>query len=136
LIKLIIALCLLCPTICLADPQAIVKTAQAEIGNGEKKEYSNEQIVNAIYKAEGSNKAQYLYGIRSVSYDNPAEARRICFNTVRNNRKRYADYGYKQYKTYLEFLQSRYCPINAKNDPKGLNKNWLKNVKYFLDNPK
>jgi len=96
------------------------------------KAYSDEEIVNAIYKAEGGSKATYLYGIRSIKYDDPQEARRICFNTVRNNRKRYADYGHKTYDTYLEFLASRYCPIGADNDPKGLNKNWLKNVKYFL----
>jgi len=95
--------------------------------------YSDEEIVNAIYKAEGGSEAQYLYGIRSCSYDTPAEARRICFNTVRNNRARYADYGHKQFDTYLEFLASRYCPIGADNDPKGLNKNWLKNVKFFLE---
>jgi hypothetical protein len=95
--------------------------------------YKDEQIVNAIYKAEGGGNAQYLYGIRSVSYGSATEARRICFNTVRNNRKRFADYGYKKHATYLEFLASRYCPIGADNDPKGLNNHWLKNVKYFLN---
>lgn len=33
---------------------------------------------------------------------------------------------------YIEFLGSRYCPVGADNDPQGLNKNWVKNVKYFL----
>lgn len=94
-------------------------------------EWADEQIVNAIYLAEGGEKAQYLYGIRSVKYDSPEEARKICFNTVRNNRKRYADYGYKKYDTYLEFLASRYCPIGCDND-RGTNKYWLKNVRYFL----
>ena len=94
-------------------------------------EWSDEQIVNAIFRAEGGYEATYLYGIRSVSYDTEDEARRICFNTVRNNRKRFSDYGYKQYATYLEFLASRYCPINADND-NGTNKYWLRNVLYFL----
>lgn len=94
-------------------------------------EWTDEQIVNAIYLAEGGEKAQYLYGIRSVKYDSPEEARKICFNTVRNNRKRYADYGHKKYDTYLEFLASRYCPIGCDND-RGTNKYWLKNVRYFL----
>ena len=95
-------------------------------------EWSDEQIVNAIFKAEGGYLAEYLYGIRSVSYDTEAEARRICFNTVRNNRKRFADYGHEQFDSYLEFLASRYCPVNAENDPNGLNDNWLSNVNYFL----
>lgn len=95
--------------------------------------YSDEEIVNAIFIIEGGYKAQYLYGIRSVSYKDEAEARRICFNTVRNNRKRFADYGHKKYNTYLEFLASRYCPIGAKNDKKGLNKYWLRNLRYYLE---
>jgi len=98
--------------------------------------WSDTEIVEAIYQAEGGIKATYLYGIRSVSYDTPEEARRICFNTVRNNHKRYAKYGYKTHKTYLEFLASRYCPINADNDPTNLNINWISNVKYFLTNPR
>lgn len=95
-------------------------------------EYSDKQIVNAIFKAEGGYKAQYLYGIRSVKYKDEAEARQICFNTVKNNRKRYADYGYKKYKTYLEFLASRYCPVNCDND-RGTNRFWIRNVQYFLE---
>ena len=94
--------------------------------------YTNEQIVNAIFKAEGSYKAQYLYGIRSVKYKGKQQARRICLNTVRNNRLRYKQYGYRQYDTYLQFLASRYCPIGCDND-NGTNKYWLRNVKYFLN---
>lgn len=94
--------------------------------------YTDEQIVEAIYKAEGGAGADYLYGIRSVRYEDAAEARRICFNTVRNNRRRYKEYGRKNYATFLEFLASRYAPVGAENDPRGLNRNWLKNVKFFL----
>ena len=95
-----------------------------------------EGLADAIFLAEGGYKATYLYGIRSVKYDTEAEARQICLNTIRNNEKRYADYGYKKYDTYLEFLASRYCPINADNDPRGLNQNWLKNVKYYYKGAK
>jgi len=91
------------------------------------------EIVTAIYKAEGGEKATYLYGIRSVNYDTPEEARRICFNTVRNNRVRFANQD--KYNDYLEFLASRYCPIDCDNDT-GTNKYWLKNVRYFLDKNK
>jgi len=90
------------------------------------------KLCNAIFKAEGGYKATYLYGIRSIKYKDEAEARQICLNTIRNNRKRYAKYGHKKYDTYLEFLASRYCPVGAINDPTGLNKHWLKNVKFFL----
>jgi len=97
--------------------------------------YTDEQIADAIFLAEGGYNANFLYGIVSVEYKDEADARRICINTINNNRKRYADYGYKQYNTYLEFLQSRYCPIGCDND-KGDNKHWLGNVIWFLNNPK
>lgn len=93
----------------------------------EAQEYTDEQIVNAIYKAEGGDKAQYPYGIRSIKTDNP---RQVCFNTVRNQRERHRKHSCGL--TYIECLANRYCPIGAKNDPRGLNKNWLKNVKFFL----
>jgi hypothetical protein len=96
-------------------------------------DYTDKQIVEAIFKAEGGYKAQYLFGIRSVSYNSFEEAEKICYNTVRNNRKRYKDYGYKNYNTFLEFLASRYAPLNVNNDPNNLNQYWLKNVKYFLE---
>ncbi len=90
--------------------------------------YPDEQIVNAIYLAEGGAKTNHPYGI--LTKYKVTTPRQACFNTVRNQRKRHKahDCGY----SYLECLQRRYCPIGAKNDPTGLNKNWLKNVRYFL----
>jgi len=94
--------------------------------------YTDEEICQAIFYAEGGYKATYLFGIRSVPYTDYKEAKKICMNTIRNNRKRYKEYGYKQYKTYLEFLSSKYCPVGCEND-NGTNKYWLDNVKYFLN---
>ena len=95
-------------------------------------EYSNERIVNAIYLAEGGKKAISPFGILSVKCEGYDACRLICLNTIRNNRKRYADYGYKQYDTFLEFLWHRYAPPEAHP----LNKNWLRNVRYFLEKNK
>ena len=96
-------------------------------------EYSDLEIAEAIWQAEGGVKATYPYGIRSVLCEGLAECRKICLNTVRNNRKRYIVYGYKQYPDFLSFLASRYAPTkNCENDLRGLNNNWLKNVRYFL----
>ena len=106
------------------------------VGSTHAEEINNEKLADAIFLAEGGYNAEYLYGIRSVNYDTEQEARRICLNTIKNNRKRFAEYGYKNYKTYLEFLASRYCPVGAKNDPNGLNKNWIKNVIFFLNSGK
>lgn len=102
------------------------KSCYAEAG-----EIDNNKLANAIYKAEGGSKATWLYGIRSVKYKNKAEAHQICLNTIRNQRRRHSKHDCG--KTYLVCLRDRYCPLQAKNDPLGLNSHWLKNVKYFLN---
>lgn len=94
-------------------------------------EYSDTQILWAIFRAEGGYNAQYYFGIRSIPYKDFEDAKRICLRTIQNNRKRYVKYGYKKYPDYLSFLASRYCPIGCDND-KGTNRFWLKNVRYFL----
>ena len=98
--------------------------------------FTYDQLADAIYNAEGGEKATYLYGIRSVSYEDEEEARRICINTIRNNIRRYKEYGHKHHPNYLSFLASRYCPVTGKNlssSERKLNKHWLGNVKYFLN---
>jgi hypothetical protein len=98
-------------------------------GMAHAQDHTDEAICQAIWKAEGGVRATYAYGIRSVHYANISEARHICLRTIRNNRVRYARYGYQQYPTYLEFLASRYCPVQA--HPK--NRYWLRNVSYWLE---
>jgi hypothetical protein len=85
--------------------------------------YTDEEIVNAIWCAEGKYKADYLYGIRSVKYKDEAEARQICLNSVRNNKKRWAKAGKSE--DFIVFMGKRYSP------PK-INPNWVRNVNYFL----
>lgn len=97
--------------------------------------YSDEEIVSAIYMAEGGSRAKWAYGIRSVQYKDKADAKRICLNTVRNNKKRYADYGHKQFRSFLEFLGSRYCPVvgHLSKAERRLNGHWVGNVRYYLE---
>ena len=98
--------------------------------------YTDAEIVEAIFRAEGGDKAKpYYYGIRSVKCDSKDDCRRICLNTVKNNRKRFNAYGKSRHRDYISFLASRFCPIAGKNlsrAEKKLNKNWEKNVRYFL----
>ncbi len=90
--------------------------------------YSDSQIADAIYKAE--NSVKYPYGIKSINtYGNKEYARKICLNTIRNNRKRFAKQT--KYTNFIEFLGSRYCPTTIKSEYK-LNKNWVRNVNYYL----
>jgi len=113
----------------------IVDSIMIKMGEPEKIDYysvDNDIIVNAIYKAEGGKKTKYPYGIVSIDTKGDEEyARKICYNTVRNNKVRFKNQT--KYKDYIEFLGSRYCPIGASNDPNNLNKNWVTNVKYFID---
>lgn len=90
-----------------------------------------DKIVSAIYKIEGGAKTKYPFGIKSINTNGDYnKAKRICENTVRNNYVRWQ----KSSKSidYLEFLQRRYCPIGASDDPKNLNSNWLKNLRKEL----
>ena len=88
--------------------------------------YTNEQIADAIFWAEGGYKATYLYGIRSIPYKDEADARRICLNSIRNARKRWEKAGKPE--DFITFMGRRYCPPTAHS----LNSNWVKNVLFYL----
>lgn len=83
--------------------------------------YSNDQIANAIFKAE--NSVKYPYGILTkYKHTTPRQA---CLNTIIHARRDFKGGD------FIEFLGSRYCPINCEND-NSTNKYWVRNVKYFL----
>jgi hypothetical protein len=93
-------------------------------------EYFN-QVVDAIYKAEGGAKTRHPYGIVSIpTYGDKKLAKKYCYNTVKNQWARHERHFCG--KDYLTCLRDRYAPLAASNDPKGLNRNWLKNVKTFM----
>lgn len=101
--------------------------------------YSDEEYANAIYKAEGGKKTKYPYGIKSVKCTTEASCRNVCLRTIKNNRIRFKQYGYRHYSSFTQFLGSRYCPTSGSNftaSEKRLNKNWVKNVEYHLKNVK
>jgi len=86
-----------------------------------------EKLADAIYLAEGGAKTKYPYGILTkYKHTTPRQA---CINTIKHALK---DFPYQtKYIDFIEFLGSRYAPIGADNDPKGLNKNWVKNVNFY-----
>lgn len=85
-----------------------------------------DRLANAIYKAEGVN-SKHPYGILTkYKHTTPRQA---CINTIKSNLKRFNNQ--KKEKDFIVFMSKTYCPIGAKNDPTGLNKNWVKNVKHF-----
>lgn len=94
--------------------------------------WTDEEIVSAIYLAEGGKNAQYPYGIRSVRCNGESQCRRIAMRTVANNRIRFAKQN--RYKDYISFLGSRYCPTKGRlsRAEKKVNKHWVKNVLFYL----
>ncbi len=130
-VMLLVALLILMPLTLLTSLTSLTSPGYASAVT-----YTDGQIADAIYKAEGGKKASHPYGIMSVPYKNEADARRICLNTIRDNRKRYAEYGHREFPTFLEFLASIYAPTRGKGitrSAKKLNGNWLRNVRFFLE---
>ena len=92
---------------------------------------TNEEVAQAIWSAEGGEKASKPYGILSVPCDSKESCKVICLNTIRNQRVRHSEHNCGL--SFLECLSKRYAPVNCEND-NGTNKFWLRNVKYFLEN--
>lgn len=89
-------------------------------------EYTDNQIANAIYHAEGGANTRHPYGI--LAHYKHTTPRQACINTIRHAKRDWNGRG-----DFIVFLGNRYCPVGAANDPTGLNKNWIRNVKYFLE---
>jgi hypothetical protein len=97
--------------------------------------YTDDQLIMAIYYAEGGAAAEYPFGIRSVHCGSYANCKAICETTVKHNHQRFERFGHKRFKTYLDYLASRYCPCSGRTltaAEKRLNRFWLKNVKSQL----
>jgi len=89
------------------------------------------RLMEAIYRAEGGERAKKPYGVLSVPCEGKAHCGRICENSIRNNLKRYAKQGLKgDSRHFIAFMGKRYAPDikGLKNDPTGLNSNWVRNV--------
>ena len=82
-----------------------------------------ERMADAIYRAEGGDKARVPYGVLSVRVKDKADARRITITSINNNIKRWDKAGKPG--TFIDFMANRWCPVAS--DPVG-NRNWKKNV--------
>ena len=87
--------------------------------------FSDARIADAIRTAEGRTAGAYRYGIRAAKSE--ADGRRRCLATIRANRARWIAAGARG--EFIDFLADRYCPPSC--DPVG-NRNWKRNVKFFL----
>jgi len=81
----------------------------------------------AVKVAEGD---PTRHGVRSVSVDSPNEADKVLENSIRNNYIRWKQAGSPG--KFVDFMQQRWAPIGAENDPTNLNTNWSPNVRGSL----
>lgn len=91
------------------------------------------QLADAIYKAEGGNKTKHPYGILSVKCKTTQDCRQICINSIKHNLTRFKKNRGATVtpEAFIAFMGARWAPVNATNDPEGLNKHWVKNVLFF-----
>ena len=81
-----------------------------------------ESLATAIGKAE--NSTTHPYGI--MAHYKHTTPRQACINTINHALRDWDGNG-----DFISFLQKRYAPIGADNDPRGLNRFWTKNVRMF-----
>lgn len=81
-------------------------------------------LANAIYRAENSR--THPYGVM-VKYKHTTP-RQACINSINHRLRDWDGKG-----EFIAYLGSFYAPIGVSNDPSGLNRNWVKNVKYFYE---
>jgi hypothetical protein len=85
-------------------------------------------LLLAIRKSENGKPGREFGILNSKAYNLDLQAA-WCACTIRNQHKRS---GIKEVNDkYIASLAARYCPVGAVNDPKGLNKNWIRNVTYW-----
>src|SRR3990167_2495966 len=85
-----------------------------------------ERLSLAIYQAEGGLKAKVPFGILSVPCSGYADCKAVCERTIRHRLNDWNGEG-----DFIGFLGKTYAPLNAGNDPKNLNNNWIHNVSWF-----
>jgi hypothetical protein len=95
----------------------------AELCHGE---IDEQRLANAIYKAEGGERARVPYGILSVPVHSEAEARRVCLRTIHHQIAKWEATGRQG--DVFSWIGAAYCP--ASSDPIG-NKNWTHNVSWL-----
>lgn len=88
------------------------------------------KVVDAIYKAEGGRKTRHPYGILSVKTSNP---RQTCFEVVNWRYVMWSSSSVLRKEPFLLYLSRSYCPLNDPRDIHKLNKNWVNNVRFFLE---
>lgn len=101
-------------------------------------QYSDNQIADAIYWAEGGTKTKYPYGIKSTKPATDADCRRMCKEIISLHKAVYKERPPVNHEDFINYLSHSYCPVTSDmgKEQQELNSNWPKNVKFFLKHPK
>ena len=87
-------------------------------------------LLIAIRKPENGSKGKE-FGILNEKANTYSKQAGWCACTVYKNWIRYQQGQFNI--PFLVWFGNRYCPVNADNDPIGLNENWIKNVTYYIE---
>jgi hypothetical protein len=91
-----------------------------------------EKLANSIKKAENSKSKPYgILRDYCKAGDIDGQCRKGCIQTINKRLKMWRSEG--EPGDFISYMSKSYCPIGASNDPKGLNKNWVKNVTHFYN---
>lgn len=85
------------------------------------------QMAHAVKVAENNGRN---HGVLSVKTANSGEASKVLNDSIYNNFVRWDQAGRPG--KFIDFMQHRWAPIGASNDPRNLNKNWAPNVRGAL----
>lgn len=86
-----------------------------------------DKLADSIYLAEGGAHTRHPYGI--LAHYKHTTPRQACINTIKTGLRKWNGQG-----CFIEFLGRTYCPVGASNDPNGLNRFWVANVRYHYNN--
>jgi hypothetical protein len=87
-------------------------------------------VLLSIRKSENGRPGRE-FGIMNKAANNLDKQAGWAACTIVKNRDRWNKTDKKI--DFITFLGSKYCPVGASNDPTGLNKNWVKNVKTWYN---
>jgi len=108
-----------------ANPEYLTIRAAAERNNCD-----DLVILLAIRKAENGATGKE-FGIKGKAWGTDLSTQAgwaAC--TVRNHRIRHREHDCGL--DFIACLSRRYCPVGAANDPDNLNKNWARNVRFWV----
>lgn len=83
------------------------------------------RFLQAIVTAEGDILRAVRCSIPSTK-DRQQALEITCRSAIHAMRDFVTEFGFAE--TYVEYFGNRWAPLGAKNDPKGLNANWVPNV--------